>query len=510
MCTIEKIRRAVFSMTIVLLVVIVGINVFDSLCIERYLGIRVLDENTLENAEYVYKDYSNDISINRERAAIDIKSSTIYISQCVKDDVDEKNDGLSRISISDPFLKVFFLRDESFDDMRKAIETGHIFKLAIMNYNRQYMLYDVVFTTLPVLRLTAEQYGVGDFGWTEVSGNMCLWTPSGFGSDNYSAVTSNLRWHVRGGSTFTNTKKSLKLSLSYTNGQKRNISLLDMGSDDDWILNAMSMDDLKLREKLTMDIWNQIIAVDNSQDKPMTNGEYVELVSEGVYCGVYLLQRRVDKKYLKLDPNDILLKGKNVWAADSLEEGYDIIYSQWTAGETYDYLRSIRFSEDMSMINISNFIDVNILLQLGSMPDNVGYKNMFYLLKEENGERMLYFVPWDTDMSFGVTYTSGWACDYDYSLGFESQRMEYVEVSRLYPDLDKRTSERWFELRETKLTNENVLQLCYDNKNTLVESGVLEREYTANGKRFENQDDWALLEEYIEGRLAWLDTYYQN
>lgn len=63
-------------MAIVLLVVIVGINVFDSLCIERYLGIRVLDENTLENAEYVYKDYSNDISINRERAAIDIKSST--------------------------------------------------------------------------------------------------------------------------------------------------------------------------------------------------------------------------------------------------------------------------------------------------------------------------------------------------------------------------------------------------------------------------------------------------
>lgn len=509
MCNTEKIRRLVFSMAVMLLVAIAGISVFDSLCIERYLGIRVLDEKTLENAEYVYKDYSNDILMNRERAAIDIKSSTIYISQRAED-MSEWNAGCGKLSVSEPLLKAFFVKDKSFDNMEKAVEDGHIFKLVIMKYNRQYMLYNVVFTTLPVLRLTAEQYGVGDFGWTEVSGNMCLWTQSGFGSDNYSAVTSNLRWHVRGGSTFTSSKKSLKLSLSYANGQKRNVSLLDMGSDDDWILNAMSMEDLKVREKLTMDIWNQIIAADNSQDKPMSTGEYVELVSEGVYCGVYLLQRRVDKKYLELNPNDILLKGKNVWVADSLEEGYDIIYSRWTAGETYDYLRSIRFGEDMSMINISNFIDVNILLQLGSMPDNVGYKNMFYLLKKENGERTLCFVPWDTDMSFGVTYTTGWACDYDYSLDFEAQRTEYAEVNSLYPDLGSRCSDRWAELRETKLTNENVLQLYYNCRETLVKSGALEREYAINGKRFGNQDSWELLEHFIEERLAWLDNYYQN
>ena len=95
--------------------------------------------------------------------------------------------------------------------------------------------------------------------------------------------------------------------------QKSNVDLLGLGSDDDYILNPMSMDDTFVKEKLIQELWSQLMK-QADYNYQMTKGEYVELFINGAYQGLYLLQRRIDAKYLNLNRNqDILLKGINTW-----------------------------------------------------------------------------------------------------------------------------------------------------------------------------------------------------
>ena len=74
---------------------------------------------------------------------------------------------------------------------------------------------------------------------------------------------------------------------------------------------------------MAMDLWNTYLAQEEYNYK-MSQGKYAEVVCNGQYCGLYLLQRRIDRKYLELDENQFLAKG--IKAADGLplEEYFDI------------------------------------------------------------------------------------------------------------------------------------------------------------------------------------------
>lgn len=499
MCTLEKTRRTVFYTALALLFIIAGACALDSLLVERCVGVRILNEEIIENAVYEYEDYSNYILMNKEKAAVDVEKSRIYVSYNAETDS-------GSFKVSNPFCAVFFAEDEAFNDMPKAIEEGHAFKLIVMNIKRHYMSYDVIFTTLPVMRMYVDNYRARLDGRDEAMGTMTLWNADDSEMGNYSTFTTDLCWHIRGGSTAGQVKKSLKLSLCDSNGQNKNVSLLGLGSDDDWILNAMTMDDTKLKEKFTMDIWNQIFT-QNEQNKKMSTGEYVELVLDGRYNGLYLLQRRIDSKYLETR-GGILLKGYSSRLRETLQKSYEIISSPLTNEQTYEYLERIKFEQDAKLLSLSNFIDVNILLQFGSMPDNTDYKNMFYLLSEDDGVQTVTFIPWDTDMSYGVTWSNGINYDYDHSLNMAVRRMEYESVNELYPDLDNRTATRWQQLRESGFTYDWLMEQLHAIQKELQESGAFDREYSRWERRYGEKDRWGAMEKYIEERLAWLDAYY--
>lgn len=500
MCTMEKTRKTVFYTALALLFIIAGVCALDSLLVERCVGIRILNEEIIENAVYEYDDYSNYILMNKEKAAVDVEESRIYVSYNAETDS-------GSLKVSNPFCAVFFAEDEAFNDMPKAIEEGHAFKLVVMNGKRHYMSYDVIFTTLPVMRMYVENYRARLDGRDEAMGTMTLWNADDSEMGNYSTFTTDLCWHIRGGSTAGQVKKSLKLSLCDSKGQNKNVSLLGLGSDDDWILNAMTMDDTKLKEKFTMDIWNQIFT-QNEQNKKMSAGEYVELVLDGKYNGLYLLQRRIDSKYIEAKENDILLKGFSNRLREILQVAYEIKSSPLTNEQTYEYLERIRFEQDAKLLSLSNFIDVNILLQFGSMLDNVDYKNMFYLISENEGIQTVTLIPWDTDMSYGVTWSNGIDYDYDLSLNMAVRRMEYESVNEIYPDLDNRIAARWQQLRESDFTYEWLKEQLQAIQKELQESGAFEREYSRWERRYGEKDTWGAMEMYIEERLAWLDAYY--
>jgi hypothetical protein len=369
------------------------------------------------------------------------------------------------------------------------------------------MKYNVIFTTLPVLRLDGVVIGQDEEQQDLLEGNLCLWTPEDPETERYSAKSSTVQWNLRGYSSLLRKKKSWKLSLKDEAGLNNDLNFLGLGKDDDWILNAMATDDTNLKEKLFMDLWNDW-TVQNPWNYKMSDGEYVEVVRNGTYSGVYLLQRRIDRKYYRLMEDDILLKGRNTELPQTLQDSYEVIYSPLEEAETLALMEGILSGTDSSMIHLDNFLDVNLFLQYSSAIDNAGIKNTFYLLKWRGDSYQLYMIPWDTDMSWGVTYITDFAYNYQRSMNELVFRREYSAMLQKIPDLKMMMSLRWAELRQAVFSEEHVLKLLEENQAALSQSGAFTRDRACWGQFFKGKDTAENLSRFLQERLVRLDQYY--
>lgn len=441
------------------------------------------------------------LSYYGEPVAVDTTTSTIYLSKCIEEDTspDTLFEGLK---VKGRNFRLYFVRDEAFDDLPKAVAQGHIFTLLVTEGAQVCGQYNVVFTTLPVIAMEEESVDEEN-----IKGEFCLWDPKGEQRNGSKIVCTRAEWHLRGATSRWDEKKPWKLSLKTDNGGKAVVELLGLGADDDWILNPMNMDDTRIREFLSMRVWNEM-ASNCEWDYPMSTGEYVELVLNGEYMGVYLLQRRVDREYLGL-VSELLLKGKPTWTPETAVEAYEIIYSTSESDDDYELMS--RLWKDVSKIDLDNFCDINILLQIGCMGDNAGNKNMFYLVLKGYDYRIC-MIPWDTDMGFGLAWEAGIGFVYtpDECLTKEVIREEYEEMQTLYPTLNKHIAERWFELHEDILSLENIYSIVDEAKSELCNSGAYERDKDKWGERYDGQDTHEALELWIRDRLQWCDEYYSS
>ena len=284
-----------------------------------------------------------------------------------------------------------------------------------------------------------------------------MWVGKDPATGRASVQTSRLEWHVRGNTTSGKPKKPWKLSLKDENGENRDLEFLGMGADDDWILNCLTMDDTKMKEKLFMDYWNTLAAAEDHVFK-MSTGEYVELVINEEYLGLFLLQRRVDAKYLELGEDDVLLK-VTTYGKIKAEDAYEFITPPVNEWQIYATMQKVLEQQDSSMYNLENMIDTNLMLQATSSIDNQGLKNMFHVLIRTGDSYEHYFVPWDTDQSLGVVWNAD-IKNFDYNAirarVERVQRKETVAMLKIHPDYYQLEAVRWFELRQWLLVEEDM------------------------------------------------------
>lgn len=480
-----------------------GMAICALLFLERQncLSVPIIEEKRLKN----YTEVSNlDISLltfNNKDVAIDLLNNRIFISQ-MEQDLKAPYLLKGRLKTENPQYTLYFLKNEMLDNIFLATKEGKPLTLIIEN-GETFQKVDVVITTLPILYLDLEGTEKMEDGRDLMNGKMIIWDNS---SKGYKVSTSYVKWHVRGNSTKIYDKQSWKMELKKDNGDNKNLELLGLGSDDDWILNAMSMDDTRVKEKFAQTLWNQIVSTTNHNYK-MSSGEYVELFINGAYQGLYLLQRRVDEKYLGLNrEKDIVFKGRNTWEADSLGDAYEIISSPYDKETTYGILeKTLEFADENEM-NIDNFIDVSAMIQFLSAKDNSGYKNMFYVLKRQENGYELYLVPWDTDLSLGAT----WTYDYEDSVDEIIERRELEVLRKRDSEIDRKVAERWNDFRTNILSEENIYFVLDEIIEQLEISGALERNTERWGELNEGEDNAENLRLYIRERLMFLDKHYEQ
>lgn len=476
---------------------------------QRCMDVRILSEaEQAELGRFVKKDLSWELLYNGQRAAVDVHSSTVYIAQDIRQDT-KREDLLGSLQTKSPSLRLSFAPDEAFENLAAAVEDGHVFRLNVAYGSDKYMQYDVVFTTLPVLRIEGEFLSKNEKGKDICQGEMCLWTPNDPDTGRYSVKTSNTLWHVRGGWSATLDKTPFKVDLKDRSGNNKNLSLLGLGADDDWILNPMNLDDTKLKEKLFCRLWNERAAQVDWNEK-MSEGQYMEVVINQQYWGLFQLQRRIDAKFLDLEAEDIVLKSASNLSAPTVQTAYEIIDSGLLDEEIYGLLEDFFYGKDGELLDMDNFLDINAFIQWAAARDNTK-KNMFFLLKQrEDGYRM-HMVPWDTDMSWGTVWDDekgGFTYDFEASRQDGVLRAEYGWMKQYHPDLDLQMAKRWFQLRDNLLTIENVDAILEGEQFLLDASGALQRDRERWGLFYRGEDSPENLRRIMEARLDWMDAYY--
>ena len=505
----EKIK----TMRIVTLAVFVLIfcTAFVYVCAQERkecMGVPIL-ESTTEYTTYEYRDFSDSITHYEKPAAIDTSTSTIYISQPFDDDTDYV-DFEGALNLHSGTHRMYFAPDAEFADMNAAAKAGHPFRLIVTDGSEKYMEYRVVFTSLPVIAIEGElsylrdNDAEGDPPVEIFAGDMTVWTPYDPEVKGYTAKSSALEWHVRGNSAAEHIKKPWKVALKDNKGENADLNLFGLGADDDWIINAIAYDHTRIREKLFIGLWNDMAAGTDYNDR-MTDGQYVEVVMNGEYHGLYLVQRRIDAKYLGLSEHDILLKGKRTTNLEHVYNAYEIIHTNLEEDYVYLLMENIFNRSDMSSLNLDNFIDTNMFIQLAYARDNVLFNNVYYVLRASIEGYKTTLTMWDTDISFGK---KGFAViDFDTCLNNSMERHDTYVMRALYPDYDQKAYERWCQLRQSVFSEEYI----YDKMDALMDeitfTGSLARDHEKWGIAADDEDNPEFLQEYISAKLPWLDEY---
>lgn len=490
--------------------------------------VEVIDESHLDNLlqnKAKRSDISDDnrLLMNGNPIPTDIVSQTIYISV----DMDTQHWDKDRfMSCNDS--KLYFLQCENWKNKQEMIQNGTAMELYCIN-DDSYTQYYCIFTGMPVMTMEAVyDYNDGEkSGWV---GRMDLTDPYHTASYQNSACT----FAVRGSTSASLEKKGYSLELTHTE-----LSLLGMRMDDKWNLNALYDDAGLIHNEISYELWNEIAATHDSKTEGKDfsiEQEYIELILNGEYAGVFGLQEKINKKNMELTDNDIMYKMLN-WRIPATMIEASIFYElrfpkqddvtlygpALTWSQVFAARQSQNFDAAVSIIHLDNTIDYGLFCMLISGTDNTR-KNLYYIARaQQNGIYKLTVIPWDLNATWGnvwngevrnntlydrrfITYTGTIEGEDRDSVWFDG-------LAALYGMDRQRTTEfmlqRWKLLRKDVLSYDNISSLLDEDFSYLHHSGAYARNFERwpNGKEYWKDE---YIYEYAKERLEFLDGYYQE
>ena len=254
----------------------------------------------------------------------------------------------------------------------------------------------------------------------------------------------------------------------------RNVSLLGMPEENDWILNPMNDDPSFLRDCLSYRLYAAM-----GHYAPRTR--YCEVIVNGDYRGLYFLTEKI-----KIDKNrvDIVQMDSTENGIPEVSGGYIVKADKLTGGDVaawttpaHDYWEDVNYiyhnpkpanitleqgnyigqyfasvfqtigqqDEDVStgfpaLIDIPSFINYYIIQEITKNPDG-NVRKSTYLTKEKGKPLEMYHV-WDFDITLGN-------CNYTNFEKPEGWQMRYVKwYNQMFfdPDFKKAVVDRWNKL----------------------------------------------------------------
>lgn len=354
-------------------------------------------------------------------------------------------------------------------------------------------------------------------------------------------------------------KPSFNMKLRDENGAELDSTLCGLRSQSSWILDAMAIDRIGMRNRVCFDIWNDYSKLPYEtkfDSRNGTVGEFVEVYINGAYKGIYCLTDRVNRKLLDLKKtevndttgeyrirgvlykhgtNDIGDQSKRCFSEDSC--AYVIGYHDaWELGEPEDYAGAAAwapldtvymFKNDYEWVKehfyLQQLAEYQTFIMAMSIEDNWGNKNSYISARnvtaDGNKHRFVY-TPWDLDTSLGGHYKGNYY-DGNYSdwkpANITGSSTMPVPFSTCNHQSDYRTllKEAWITGARGALSLESLKNKMYKYRDLFINTGAWERE-TSYWKTQKYQppyvDDLArevdLILEWYKKRVAEINAYF--
>ena len=394
----------------------------------------------------------------------DVKNGVCYIPQRP-----ESEDFEGKIAILEEEGYSYFLSVPDGFDKESALLDG--LALTVVGRNGESTKTTrIVFTPMPVIEInTADESLPAEL---DSEGSLRMF------SAEYKSIwldESPIEINVRGNTSTRFPKKSYRVKIVDGYGEKQNLSIAGLRSDDDWILNPMYSDTSKVREALAYSLWEDMNS--SGLNAKSSGFAYCELILNGEYWGLYLVQERIDRKQVDANKRSGVLYKVVVNDPPAVEALLDCRDEEYCEGIELEfagagldapwkpaagYIAWLTGEDSIPFVEISeeNFIDYGLFAMFTQAYD-CHFKNQFLNCVYERNGHVVYRIPWDLNNSFGDVWEN------------DAEDTNYTEYRVLSPMIDpafekivaeadektvKRIQKRWEELREGPIQQERIFE----------------------------------------------------
>ena len=366
----------------------------------------------------------------------------------------------------------------------------------------------LTFTNLPIVQL------YGNFGNDYTDGLCRVYEPA---NANPELLFAKAKW--RGGITNNPDKHKRNYHVKFldASGNSMDQKFFGLRNDNNWILEACQVDMSRIRNRVLTDLWNDFATKPYYFDKEPkalagTRGNFVELLLNGKYVGIYSMTENVDRKQMKLKKYDETTSTQHglLWKASEWSyevfmghesnsnyypahspSNYDNKSETWSTYESkYPDIDDYGVSDWEPLWKAINFVctstdnvfsqqfttyfdypvirDYYILMESILATDNHG-KNLFLGTYDRQTDQKLTLAVWDMDASVGQRWSDAFyhnttlmSPERDYSEFITNEehgdfnlfrRMRATNCNNFNEDV----RQRYAALRKTYLSTENFI-----------------------------------------------------
>ena len=352
---------------------------------------------------------------------------------------------------------------------------------------------------------------------------------------NGNTIVMHAGFKIRGTSSQQYDKKSYRVELwaDATGSEMMDTTFLGMRSDDDWNLEAMWAQPLRLRDKVSNELWMEMYELPYAESEPEARPgirmEYADLFINDSYMGIYALTELMDRKQLELkkyngEIRGVLYKGngsgaptfENLPAYDNTSDtwdNYEWVYpNEDEASNNWSHLYSftnfvmnasdnVFYAQYSAQFDKNNAIDYFLFINALKAMDNMG-RNLFLARYKKSGT--YFYLPWDLDAIWGLD-TDGNPTHFSGGLksnGFYDRLMADCTTNGFVAS----AKTRYNALRSTILTHDHIMELVQNQYDELVSIGAYDREHEAWPAFTVDEDQIKYMSDWIEHRFNYLDA----
>ena len=404
----------------------------------------------------------------------------------------------------------------------------------------------ITFTWLPIVEL------FGDFNSTYTYATVIVSEP-----DSAFAEPMSAKIKTRGVTTDQGSKhkRNYRISFVTEDSTKMNRRFFGLRSDNSWILDAGQMDLLRVRNRVSTDLWLDMArrpwysdTLPNARNG--SRGQMVEVMLNGEYRGIYNMCEPIDRKQLKLkryDEENGIFHGE-LWQAYSRSrtvmmsepkkrdkryttwDGFEVKYPDkdeigamdWTVLETAvrwvseaDKLPTL----DLFYDSIGYYFDIPVMqdyfifiVALQALDNDC--KNIYYACRDITEHPRLTMVPWDLDICLGGNYLPGVNDPETVKPERGTEWIAHVPMVNLWNNAEYHDEviARYKELRQTVLNTDSLVNRYRTAIDELETCGAAEREEgrwsrdtDLGRKKLDLSKEMDYVEDWIRRHMDYID-----